>query len=344
MKTIGLFLLLFWGGLVNLFAQQDTTYRPFPTDSAMWVYSSPYPGPEGSGPPKDEYTIYLMIGDTLIKGKRYSKIYAAEGYQEYHWSNLDSVIKEHFDPIVTYIAAFREENRRTYYLPYYDASFPEDTAERMIFDFNVRDKDTVVLQVPNGGPVTNYRQIMHRGNGGFDSVTFEVQRPNNGKLYLIYSGGYRMFNPTKQGTGSTIGDFFVAAPPSLLDFIYSRFLFDGTQCKLSYQSSNPDDIYQEVLKKCFKYKYTGIQDKVSLQNMVIYLNPVINRLQLNLNLTNAQPYLFSIHDLNGRILFQLETSESNLSIDTQDFPSGVYLAKVSYPAANRLFTTKFIIQ
>jgi|GEM_PF-6733686 len=340
MKTIGLFLLLFWGGLVNLFAQQDTTYRPFPTDSAMWVYSTSYLPGWAIG---TEYTIYLMIGDTTIKGKKYSKIYAAEGYQEFHSSNRDSVIKEHFDPIVTYIAAFREENRRTYYLPHYDASFPEDTAERMIFDFNVRDKDTVVLQVPNGGPVTNYRQIMHRGNGGFDSVTLEVQRDNNGRIYSIYDGGrYIMFNQNIQGIGSTAGDFFVAAPPSLLDFIYSRFLFDGTQCKLSYQSSNPDDIYQEVLKKCFKYKYTGIQDKVSSQNMVIYPNPVINRLQLNL--TNAQPYLLTIYDLNSRILFQLETSESNLSIDTQNFPSGVYLVKVFYPASNRLFTTKFIIR
>jgi hypothetical protein len=122
MKYICTLLLLF------PFILPAQTYYPFPTDSAEWSVEHGYYGFPGA---ICSHTVhYGIIGDTLISGNTYSKI-----YENNYWNgNMDTT----FNPsTANYFLAMREDAFKKIWV-----RRPSDTADVILYDFSLNVGDT----------------------------------------------------------------------------------------------------------------------------------------------------------------------------------------------------------
>jgi hypothetical protein len=122
-----LFTTLFLACLFSLASGQTNVYNPFPIDSAYWSVA------HGGSFDGCYYTIhYGMLGDTLIEGNSYSKI----------WQNTDSV----FNPSnATYFAALREDSTKKVFVRTYF-----DTTDVLLYDFSLEVGDTFCFEFFSG--------------------------------------------------------------------------------------------------------------------------------------------------------------------------------------------------
>ncbi len=128
MKTI----LCTWGMLVfGLLAPfksfaQATVYHPFPTDSAVWTYlKSDFP--TGTSRTK----AFVMRSDTIIAGKKYSKIYKTYSFD---------YAKDSGNTIYAYLRVNNDSQK--VWMRYADFALFKDTSEFLLFDFNLNMGDT----------------------------------------------------------------------------------------------------------------------------------------------------------------------------------------------------------
>ena len=112
---------------------RSQTYFPFPTDSADWYNSltcqlASCPSTSPKAP--DEL---MQFGDTVINTKTYRKLYNKQS------SSLHSF--------------YREFNKRIYSKYPLGGTFGNDTAEFVLYDFNLNVGDTVYIKVPTSWSV-----------------------------------------------------------------------------------------------------------------------------------------------------------------------------------------------
>ncbi len=65
---------------------------------------------------------------------------------------------------------------------------------------------------------------------------------------------------------------------------------------------------------------------IKAADVVIYPNPAKELLTVGLN--DAQQNKITVYDVVGKLVFQAETTTTQLNIDTKDFPQGVYLLQI----------------
>jgi len=118
---------LFFGYLCLVNFRVDAqTYHPFPTDSAFWKIH------EQNNEVEENYETIEMVGDTLLSGVSYSKLFKTS-FLSIHVGNFDST---HFYSRSFY-GGLREESKVIYF---YD---PATSLESVVFNFNWGVGDTV---------------------------------------------------------------------------------------------------------------------------------------------------------------------------------------------------------
>ncbi len=121
-KTVTVLFLFIY--LLTFFESKAQTSFPFPTENAVWTEVQHIF-------PSDTITVhYGMIGDTLIKGLIYKKIFTSK----------DSVFKE-TNKDLAYFGALRTEGNKTLVLPKPRYAF--DTTEYVILDSDLEIDDTL---------------------------------------------------------------------------------------------------------------------------------------------------------------------------------------------------------
>src|SRR5687767_7978753 len=122
------FLLLFFFSLSFLALSQP--YHPFPTDSAQWSIRHTHNNPFS----QDSWQL-KMKGDTLLDGITYSKIYYS--LDLYYGS-----------PNETLHCFVREDTAKKIFAKY-PVGITMDTAEFLLYDFNISVGDTLTLRLLN---------------------------------------------------------------------------------------------------------------------------------------------------------------------------------------------------
>ena len=89
------------------------------------------------------------------------------------------------------------------------------------------------------------------------------------------------------------------------------------------------------------YQQTVSIDKYKTASAIINIYPNPAKELLTVNLNDAQQNKITVYDVVGKLVFQAETTTTQLNIDTKDFPQGVYLLQIQNESG---ITTKKIIK
>ena len=76
-----------------------------------------------------------------------------------------------------------------------------------------------------------------------------------------------------------------------------------------------------------------LADAQAVRNMNLFPNPARNLVNIQFDNPLSQDYDWSIVDLNGRVLREgtMRTGEQKMSVETYDWPSGMYVFVVKDP-------------
>lgn len=84
----------------------------------------------------------------------------------------------------------------------------------------------------------------------------------------------------------------------------------------------------------------GISETKTLNTLMVFPNPAKEKILISWENTGS-PATIGIHDLNGRLLRTLETTNCNVSAETSDLPAGMYT--VSVTSAEYFGIQKFVL-
>ena len=85
---------------------------------------------------------------------------------------------------------------------------------------------------------------------------------------------------------------------------------------------------------------TGIPQYLTENDIVVYPNPVSDRLSVTLRTNAFQVTNMAVYDLNGKLILSQPVSENNISISTQTLAAGNYFLRLSDGKSS--MTTKFV--
>jgi len=89
----------------------------------------------------------------------------------------------------------------------------------------------------------------------------------------------------------------------------------------------------------------GIKNQAAPAMQVsVYPNPVVSELQINLNELPADNYHFQLFDMYGRMLFEQKTTNIELTVKRQSWPTGMYYYSISNDKTKTLATGKVFLK
>jgi hypothetical protein len=253
--------------------------------------------------------IFTIDGDTLIESTAYQKIVITEDQSLTNWS---------------FYAALREDSLGKVFL--YD---PEDSLERLIYDFTLSVGDTFYHKAYNHEyHFLDSIDTMQVYN--IDSVLLETGEK---RKRLMLSGKMHGFDWI-EGLGSPWGLVYdsCAAPHILSYWCGLNCVMHGSTLLYSNDGSGA----------CI----TDIENELEdLSGVKVYLDPVEQVIHIEFILPPAQPYYLDIFDLQGRRLYRSEAlmhSTNHLySLKNRLLP-GIYLYRLGDGKSKGLWN-KFII-
>lgn len=88
---------------------------------------------------------------------------------------------------------------------------------------------------------------------------------------------------------------------------------------------------------------TGIDEKETNWDILVYPNPVGDELRIRFDIPNTEDFLIEIQDLTGRLIRQVQYKKVNpgdiLLLNTSTYTAGIYLLKVLTPDRQQLQVT-----
>jgi Secretion system C-terminal sorting domain len=262
----------------------NNLYEPHATG---WKCSKIYSSMDSTG------TEVLKLSlDTTINGIKYKNLLVS----------YDSIISK-----VDTLGLIRED---TIYHRVYFWSRNYRMYDSLLYDFNVKIKDTVLDYT-----VDSIDSIM------IGKYLYKRIRLNNGVDWI-------------EGIGATNGLVSSTIPMPLCGTYYSRTLL----CFYSHDSL----FYQPNIveyKYCFyRTTYVGINSKVYQINYTLYPNPAKDNITINSN--NDEHCILEIMDTQGQILISMKLLNQSNHIDLQRFQSGFYFVRITNN--KNIFTYKII--
>lgn len=314
MKKI--YLLISLSFIVTNFLSQ--TYYQFPTDSAQWNVKLTCQ--VSMCPPNALVCPYqtLQKGDTTINGKIYHKLYDLLSSNSLH-------------------SFYRESNKIIYSKYPLGGVFGNDTAEFVLYNFNLNIGDSLSVKIPSSwintsGPITKQPKIYLTSTG-----TISVNSSNH-KTYSFSSNNFGGcsggVNPIWiEGVGSTSGLFY-------------NLNYNPWAICMSYPA--PYNVFLTCFtRNYYLYPYmasgcvTGLSDNETDQtNFKLFPNP--NNGKFKIQISNETPNLQTIFIKNalGQIISSFENPSNELHID--DITKGIYF--ISFIYSDKTITKKLIVE
>ncbi len=271
---------LFW--VVN---GQTNVYHPFPTDSAYWSVIHGYEDPFGTTCTRSVQ--YGMIGDTLIEGSTYSKIYANNLW----FSDSDTT----FNPATAeYYAALKEDSTKKVFV-----RRATDTTDILLYDFSLELGDTFCFDFFNHlcSPVlfidsilvnTSYRRV----------IKIQVSETQ----YWI------------EGIGNLYGLFDLSQTGSNFNYLAC---FHNNDYSFSHHPFSP-------IQGCHCDNGIGIPEHPPFTS-TLYPNPATNSATLEFENPTNTAFNLQVFDITGRVVIEQSIITTNrIQLNTQHLPAGIY--------------------
>jgi hypothetical protein len=304
MRNLLTYLILFFIFSLNTIAQ---TYQPFPTANAMWRENSG--GFQCSCCADFQYTI---TGDTVINTITYHKIQkTGVKYQEDMIGNCTSNIQY---IINQYAGSYRNDiiNKKIFFI------YPFSSTDTLLYDFNLSIGDTVHPSPlnDNGNFINIVTDIDSVYLGGVYRKRFKIDSCMMQQLYYI------------EGIGSTYG----LLSPTICPFeaIYNLLCFTNNNQPVYPDSSTICSIVTSV-------NQNNVEDSYN-----IFPNPVTDILNITIAQNDDPTVTITIFNMIGEITFQTKLKTNHVTINTEEFPTGIYLVQIH--SDKNTFTKKIIKQ
>ena len=294
MKTL---LLLFTIATIPLLCKGQA-YYPFPQDSASWSQIRwDWAGSTGD-PECDIVKHYGLVGDTIVLGKQYSKLYGVN--HNYYYSSMMPYkdIPEFNIDSAEYVGGIREDSAKK--VQFFEAN---DTVEYLFYDFGLNVGDTFCFDYFDNvfGPNTCFPVSY------IDSILINGQYRRTINLSDWWSTTWI------EGIGNSVGWF--------------EFQFIGTWSwsLLCFQQNNDTLINSFGFCNCTPYWLTGITKIDQKINTVkIYPNPATENINIEFK-EPLLPYHLKLYSIYDQKLFEKEIGDRQTSIDIQNLNTGIYL-------------------
>lgn len=269
-------------------------YVPFPTDNATWntLFYGQYSA-------TDIYTInyqYKLMGDTVLSGTQYSKVY----YVETDYEN----------PEYIYIGGLREDDmKQIFFFPVCQVlptlsghNFPDNTSEHMIYTFNNLEVGQVL---PINGDDKLIRVV------SVDSVLIgDTYR----KRYGIENQQILALDYWIEGIGSTVE--FLSAFTFEFEWSFYTLCFKMEEDTYYINSPDGDD---------YCYYMVGVDSPV-IPDFRIYPNPTTG--PLSIYSPFGEKASITISNLQGQVVFTSDVNWKENQIDVGNFLPGLYFMQL----------------
>lgn len=300
---------------------QSPVYFEFPTDTSKWTQSINLSGfnPGGS---QEIVVDHYLLGDTILNGINYHKIYGRQIYPTV--LNANGVITNN----LYFVGGLREDSLKKIYFYCstnsnalsYDNSFEnfEFGEEYLLYDFNVNEGDTLAW-IPNNLP-----RIVHR----IDTIEI-FDNEYREKIIFRDSSIILVGNYWISGIGSSIGLF---GPYKRISTTYFNPRL------LCFRSPNQSIVLSdltninEYLNCEFYYNdlTTSInhQDEVDKNSFIkINPNPFTDVLNISSKIV-SRSYDLEIYNLNSQMVFSQNNIFGDIEINLKKLPKGIYIVKL----------------
>ena len=95
-----------------------------------------------------------------------------------------------------------------------------------------------------------------------------------------------------------------------------------------------DDNLNSAKMSVMKYDFpTGLNEHQE-PGLTLYPNPVTTHLNIILSKTGDKINIIEVQDIRGKIMSFFKTSEDKFILNTQDYPTGIYILKVKTEKSN----------
>jgi len=89
-----------------------------------------------------------------------------------------------------------------------------------------------------------------------------------------------------------------------------------------------------------KYDFPTGMNKPEESGLSLYPNPVKTNLTIHFNNIAGQSKFFEVYDIQGKLMAASKTSEDIKNLNTEEYPSGIYIVKVRTEKSN--YIARFI--
>jgi Secretion system C-terminal sorting domain len=307
------------------------TYQPFPTDSTVWRQIS-----QQVFIPSIyvwDYNYYLE-GDTLLLGETYQKLYRVGAYSTYYNSGgAGYPFNLYTGPSADnrgYVGGIREDGaKRIYFLKTPNFAGDPDSLEQLLYDFNLNVGDILPAAYNN----TVFGALGQNYVSSIDSILIGTTYHKRFNVSTSSSTNYVSFI---EGVGSTVGLLEVLSPPFEFYDNLMCFTRNGVVRYSNILSSFPG---VAVGLTCELPSLVGVSEQTEASPISVFPNPTTE------NITIQTPFSektnIEIVDVFGRLMYQKEFSGSEITIQVNQFPKGVYFLKAT--AGNKISSTQKII-
>lgn len=308
MKTITL--ILFTSVLLyKVVLAQEYEYVPFPTTNAIWSEMFYYYG-NNPNYPDDTMSVKhaLFNEDTVIYGRTYHKLFRVSDTIPLP----ENAVLEGF---------IREENKKVFFhAPHYDEWF-----ESLLYDFNAKVGDIIVVQLPITGEVRIY-----------DIDTILINGKLRKKFHVDFGEDFDFGIKWIEGIGSIYGLFWPGDFPLNQT---TELLCLHENSELIYYNKHYNTCYPDFPNTD---DTTSIINKAAKNTLLVYPNPATAT--ITIELPGIATGNLTIIGLDGRIMLTENISiDHKQAISVAHFKNGIYVVQLTSYTNNSIYRNYLII-
>lgn len=242
-------------------------------------------------------------GDSICNYFPYTKIWLSSDSLAAHWKLYGLI---------------REESRQTWYLPL------GEVEEHLLYDFSVTPEQTIWVTNPSGF-----------------SIQMKVTSVDSIEVY----GSRRLRIQLKGLYNDTITDTWIEKIGSMHGILNSCYDIPEWKNNLLCVNENDQQIFRnENYPNCFytMKMLTNIEQTNKLHKIVLYPNPVRNKLVISNQSGKSEKMQMKLFDSNGRLVYSQFFEELSTETDVSTFPAGYYLVQIATESG--IISEKLVIQ
>jgi hypothetical protein len=312
--------------------QAQTEYHPI-TDGCVWSVSNEK---------------YMAVGDTVLNGKTYMKIYRQVAAQSFEFSleNAEYFAAIRDDSVEQRVYAFIPSGTWIHDLSDYSEARTDTALEVLLYDFSVAVGDTLTYYMLGDSYIvkgiavraesanisvgwSEHALVTHQFSA-VDTVVYLSDNTPRRQIFLHeLSYFYNRYHVWVEGIGSVNG--FDESLQATMDDYGEKILLCFTDSSGAEHLTGYD--FDDEPNDCFSKGFGGdvpVMEKLSVR---VYPNPTDDL--LHIELSGAEIANIALYDLQGRVVTGEDAHAGapqrggNVTINMRSVPAGVYLLRVT---------------